>query len=1191
MSSAASPFPPTLAASHDLLQKLLDVTPSSLALLAPVYAAGAAGELIDFRLHYLNRAAQRVTGQPAQPTATLLALFPQATEAGTFAFYREAYLSGQPRQATFDYHYHGFDDHYQLTAERSGDLLLVGSTATAGAPDRSDVEQALRESRAREQAARAEAEAERQRLHQVLMRMPANIALLHGPEHVYTLVNPEYERLFPARTTLGRSIREVIPELAGQGFYELFDQVYQTGEPYYAPEAEAWADYAGTGQPQRRYYRTAFEPIRDVRGRVTDVLNFAVDVTEQVEARQQVQQLNEELTAARAAAEHERNLLQALLAQAPVALALYQGDDMRVAAVNAQMAALWGRTPDQVLHQPLMETVPELRGQGFDDLMRQVLHTQQPVTGTETPATMLRDGELQTTYYNFVYQPIYDQQGVAFGVVNVAVEVTGHVLARRQVQQLNEELQASNTEYQRANEALREVQQQQQQLNQELETRVQQRTRELAQLNRELEARVQERTRETEAARAAAERQRGELWRVFEQAPIAIAVYRGPRYIIELANSTVARLWGRTQEQLLGKGLFEALPEVAGMGYEQLLDRVMATGEPYVAHAMEAQHDRNGHRETVYWDFVYVPMYAEDGSIYGAMVVATEVTAQVLARRRMEQLNQELEARVQERTQELQAALTDAEQQREQLRVQQGLLNGILGQVPAAIATLTGPEHRYTFFNELYQTLTADRTMMGLTVAEVLPELQEQGFVGLLDQVYATGEPFIGTDTPALLHDAVTGRPEQLYVDFIYQPLFDAQQRVQGILAFILDVTDRVLARQAVTRQQAEEQARLRQIFEQAPAPIFVLHGPDYVLEVVNEAMCEMLGQPTAQLLGRPFFEAVPELAHQGYPELLARVWRTGQPVAVQESPARLARHQPGETGYFTFVYQPIFDARQQLTDVLCVALDVTEQVEARQQVQQLNEELATINGELYVTNEELTDTNNQLTRINQDLDTFVYTASHDLKAPIANIEGLLDALRDYLPADGTEPMIPHLLGMMQGAVTRFQQTVGHLTDVAHLQHAQPPEVVPLASLLHDVRLDLAGLEQTTHAHFQLDLDACPTVYFAAKHLRSVLYNLLSNALKYRHPERPPVVRVRAYCEGEDVVLAVEDNGLGLTAAQQTKLFALFRRLHSHVEGSGVGLYMIKRIVENAGGSIAVDSVPEVGTTFTVRLPRASPAH
>ena len=101
-----------------------------------------------------------------------------------------------------------------------------------------------------------------------------------------------------------------------------------------------------------------------------------------------------------------------------------------------------------------------------------------------------------------------------------------------------------------------------------------------------------------------------------------------------------------------------------------------------------------------------------------------------------------------------------------------------------------------------------------------------------------------------------------------------------------------------------------------------------------------------------------------------------------------------------------------------------------------------------------------------------------------------------------------------------------------------------------------------------------------------MLDNLLSNALKYRHPDRSPQVELRCRSAADGtVVLDVQDNGLGPTDAQQGQLFGMFRRLHDHVDGSGTGLFMVKRIVENAGGGIAVQSTPGVGTTFTLELP------
>ena len=236
----------------------------------------------------------------------------------------------------------------------------------------------------------------------------------------------------------------------------------------------------------------------------------------------------------------------------------------------------------------------------------------------------------------------------------------------------------------------------------------------------------------------------------------------------------------------------------------------------------------------------------------------------------------------------------------------------------------------------------------------------------------------------------------------------------------------------------------------------------------------------------------------------------------------------------------------------------------------------------------QLRENNEQLTRVNADLDNFIYTASHDLKAPISNIEGLLDALLLELPP-GTargEPVQP-LLALMQDSVNRFKRTIEHLTDVSKLQkeHGRTAEAVDLAVVVRDVQLDLEPLVRAAGARFDVDLRAAPTVLFSEKNLRSVVFNLLSNALKYRAPDRPPHVRLRARPEGRFVVLDVQDNGLGLDPASERKLFGMFVRLHDHVEGSGIGLYMVKKMVENTGGRIAVRSELGVGTTFSVYFP------
>ncbi|HEX8426812.1 sensor histidine kinase [Hymenobacter sp.] len=182
---------------------------------------------------------------------------------------------------------------------------------------------------------------------------------------------------------------------------------------------------------------------------------------------------------------------------------------------------------------------------------------------------------------------------------------------------------------------------------------------------------------------------------------------------------------------------------------------------------------------------------------------------------------------------------------------------------------------------------------------------------------------------------------------------------------------------------------------------------------------------------------------------------------------------------------------------------------------------------------------------------------------------------------------VPHILRLMQEAVACFQQTIGHLADISRLQqeNGQAPETMSLSTVLADVQLDLALLLETTGAQVSIELTGSPMLPLSPKNLRSVVYSLLSNALKYRHPEWVPVLHVQCQPQDDTVVLAVQDSGLGLDELQQQRLFGLFQRLHTHVEGSGVGLYMVKKIVENAGGRVQVRSQPGVGSTFTVTPP------
>ncbi|WP_324678527.1 PAS domain-containing protein [Hymenobacter sp. GOD-10R] len=857
--------------------------------------------------------------------------------------------------------------------------------------------------------------------------------------------------------------------------------------------------------------------------------------------------------------------LPGVVASLPVACVLLT-PTLHVAAASDAYLAVFGLTRTQLLGRTLFEVFPGSPGTPEGDTITSLRASLQQVLATGEPHHMAvqhynvpnpaAPGQFMGRYWDPTNTAIRDAQGAVTGLVHSIVNVTERVQAQQQRDE-------------------------------------------------------QQRLVET----------------VFAEAPTAIWVAKGPEYVFELVNPLMARILGHSPAELLGRPHFEALPELVSQGGPALHARAWQ-GEVVSIQDLPAHFTHQAEGELSYFSFVIQPLRDAQGQVERLACVGVEVTDQVRARQQVQLLNQELatmnkelrasneqyqtantalseaqqqlrqlnealESRVQQRTQELeashqaaaalQAELLAAAQRQVQQRED---LYQVFEQTAAVVLLLREPDHRVEYANPTSEHLMGTRLLRGRPLRECLPEAQEQGFLALLDGVYQTGETFIGNELPFTVQDA-DQPPRTIYFSFSYQA-YREQGRIVGVSGFGYDVTQQVVA-----RQQREEQQRLVEtVFAQGATAIWVARGPAYVVELVNPLMAQMLGRSPAELLGRPYFEVMAELVDQGAPALLNRAWQ-GEDVFVQDLPVQFAHRE--ELCYFSLTIRPLRDAQGQVERLAGVGVEVTDQVRARQQVQglneqlaDLNEELAAINEELTATNEELHESNTRLVRTNADLDNFVYTASHDLKSPISNIEGLLTLLPELLPtAVLTDAHVAPLLARMQESIERFRRTITHLTDVSQLQaeFAQPAETVSLAAIIEDVRQDLHFQFLESRAVLDVAVNGVQPRVFSPKNLRSLIYNLLSNALKYRHPERVPRVRIRCQPVGDALVLTVQDNGLGLNETQQQRLFQLFQRLHTHVEGSGVGLYTVKKIVDNAGGTITVVSQQGVGTAFTLTFP------
>jgi signal transduction histidine kinase len=196
-----------------------------------------------------------------------------------------------------------------------------------------------------------------------------------------------------------------------------------------------------------------------------------------------------------------------------------------------------------------------------------------------------------------------------------------------------------------------------------------------------------------------------------------------------------------------------------------------------------------------------------------------------------------------------------------------------------------------------------------------------------------------------------------------------------------------------------------------------------------------------------------------------------------------------------------------------------------------------------------------------------------------------------YNAADPADPGNPSLIESFTLSAQRLDGIIQDLSDLLAVRKRQEErQRVELAEVVENARLSLLAQFERSGAQLRVDLAAAPVVYSVKTYVQSILLNLLSNALKYRAPERPPVVTLTARHRDGYVVVSVADNGLGIDLARHgNRLFGLYKRFHAHTEGKGLGLHLVKTQAEALGGRVEVESTPGEGSTFRVYLPGASP--
>lgn len=227
-----------------------------------------------------------------------------------------------------------------------------------------------------------------------------------------------------------------------------------------------------------------------------------------------------------------------------------------------------------------------------------------------------------------------------------------------------------------------------------------------------------------------------------------------------------------------------------------------------------------------------------------------------------------------------------------------------------------------------------------------------------------------------------------------------------------------------------------------------------------------------------------------------------------------------------------------------------------------------------------------ELERLIAEHELLLDTVAHDIKNPLLAL-GMTIELLKRAPEKGMEKL-PSVLQNVENSLNQLKKVVNDLVETrwkAHRYEATE-ELLDLENILEDVRLALALDIKTTHARIKTKLEVLQ-ISFTRRKLRSVIYNLVNNALKYHAPDRPPEIVIKSHIEDVFTVISISDNGKGIEPVELDSIFKKHYRADSQTEGYGVGLYLVKEIVESSKGNVKVESEPGKGSTFRVYLPAA----
>ena len=590
----------------------------------------------------------------------------------------------------------------------------------------------------------------------------------------------------------------------------------------------------------------------------------------------------------------------------------------------------------------------------------------------------------------------------------------------------------------------------------------------------------------------------------------------GPQ-LVSLYNDGYIPICGRKHPHALAQPMAEVWAEV----WDTLspINAAVLRGEAQWFENMPFELAGRGDAGPSYFSFSYTPLLDDDGEIGGIFCSALETTSTVrLAERRG------IEAKRQQR---------------------------MFEQAPGFICTLRGPEHVFEFVNDSYARLFNRAEMVGRTVRDVFPELGGQGFYELLDQVYATGQRYVGRAVPARLRDGAGGTDRDVLLDFVYAPVLDDDGRVTGIFCEGHDVTSAHAAQQALL----EKEEQLRLATEAAEVGLWdvnvlsdTLFWPPRVKAMFGISADQPISMADYYAGVHPQDREATLAAYASATDPLQR--------ALYDVEYRAVGKEDGRIRWVAAKGRGIFDAQGKCVRVIGTAIDIT----ARKAAEQAEREAE------------------------QRKDEFIATLAHELRNPLAPLRSAVHLLRVQ---DDAAPNVARLHQMMERQLDHLVRLVDDLLELSRIRQGTLDVRMTALQVGDFLGAATEAAEPLIRdRRHQLVVDCAPRPLWVcgdAVRLTQLVSNLLNNAARYTRPGG--TIRVETRSEAGQAVIRVSDTGRGFEPQDAQRIFELFARGDAS-GGLGIGLALGRRLAQLHGGTLeGASDGPGQGAVFTVRLP------